>query len=52
LISTQRSGTAADKVSAFSVLVGDNPVANLRSLDALLGKFNFFTFFYLFLCFD
>ncbi|GAU31965.1 hypothetical protein TSUD_359100 [Trifolium subterraneum] len=39
LISTQRSGTAADKVSAFSVLVGDNPVANLRSLDALLGKF-------------
>ncbi|XP_038681839.1 CCAAT/enhancer-binding protein zeta [Tripterygium wilfordii] len=37
LIATQRSGTAADKVSAFSVLVGDNPVANLRSLDALLG---------------
>lgn len=40
LVSTQRSGTAADKVSAFSVLIGDNPVANLRSLDALLGKFN------------
>lgn len=40
LISTQRSGTAADKVSAFSVLVGDNSIANLRSLDALLGKFN------------
>lgn len=38
LISTQRSGTAADKVSAFSVLVGDNPIASLRSLDALLGK--------------
>nr|KYP54387.1 CCAAT/enhancer-binding protein zeta [Cajanus cajan] len=37
LVSTQRSGTAADKVSAFSVLVGDNPIANLRSLDALLG---------------
>ncbi|WCJ33430.1 CCAAT-binding factor [Euphorbia peplus] len=37
LVATQRSGTAADKVSAFSVLVGDNPVANLRSLDALLG---------------
>ncbi|KAL2336371.1 hypothetical protein Fmac_010817 [Flemingia macrophylla] len=37
LVSTQRSGTAADKVSAFAVLVGDNPVANLRSLDALLG---------------
>lgn len=38
LIATQRSGTAADKVSAFSVLVGDNPVANLRSIDMLLGK--------------
>ncbi|GAA0147296.1 DNA-binding transcription factor [Lithospermum erythrorhizon] len=37
LMTTQRSGTAADKVSAFSVLLGDNPVANLRSLDALLG---------------
>ncbi|KAL2502974.1 CCAAT-binding factor [Forsythia ovata] len=32
-----QSGTAADKVSAFSVLVGDNPVANLRSIDMLLG---------------
>lgn len=38
LLSTQRSGTATDKVSAFSVMVGDNPIANLRSLDALLGK--------------
>ncbi|XP_038898077.1 CCAAT/enhancer-binding protein zeta [Benincasa hispida] len=37
LVTTQRSGTAADKVSAFSVMVGDNPVANIRSLDALLG---------------
>ncbi|CAK7356462.1 unnamed protein product [Dovyalis caffra] len=37
LVATQRSGTNADKVSAFSVLIGDNPVANLRSLDALLG---------------
>lgn len=37
LVATQRSGTAADKVSAFSVMVGENPVANLRSLDALLG---------------
>ncbi|KAL2555049.1 CCAAT-binding factor [Forsythia ovata] len=37
LMATQRSGTAADKVSAFSVLVGDNPVANLRSVDMLLG---------------
>jgi len=53
LISTQRSGTAADKVSAFSVLVGDNPVANLRSLDALLGKFNshiFSIYFFLINC--
>ncbi|XP_059456216.1 protein SLOW WALKER 2 [Corylus avellana] len=37
LVATQRSGTATDKVSAFSVMVGDNPIANLRSLDALLG---------------
>ncbi|KMT04769.1 hypothetical protein BVRB_7g169480 [Beta vulgaris subsp. vulgaris] len=37
LIATQRSGTAADKVSAYSVLIGDNPIANLRSLDALLA---------------
>lgn len=44
LITTQRSGTAMDKVSAFSVMVGENPVANLRSLDALLGK-RFRTFY-------
>ncbi|KAA8540211.1 hypothetical protein F0562_024226 [Nyssa sinensis] len=37
LIATQRSGTATDKVSAFSVMVGENPIANMRSLDALLG---------------
>ncbi|KAJ4951263.1 hypothetical protein NE237_028095 [Protea cynaroides] len=37
LMTTQRSGTAADKVSAFSVLVGENPIANMRSLDALLA---------------
>lgn len=37
LVKTQRSGTAADKVSALSVMVGDNPVANLRSIDAILG---------------
>lgn len=49
LLSTQRSGTAADKVSAFSVLIGDNPVANLRSLDALLGKFNPHVFYLSFL---
>ncbi|KAL8118831.1 hypothetical protein AgCh_016360 [Apium graveolens] len=37
LTATQRSGTAADKVSAFSVMVGENPVANIKSLDALIG---------------
>ncbi|KAF5931690.1 hypothetical protein HYC85_027861 [Camellia sinensis] len=37
LTATQRSGTAADRVSAFSVMVGENPIANMRSLDALLG---------------
>lgn len=38
LYTTQRSGTAADKVSALSVLIGDNAVANLRSIDSLLGN--------------
>ncbi|KAF6166730.1 hypothetical protein GIB67_005606 [Kingdonia uniflora] len=37
LFTTQRSGTASDKVSAFSVMVGENPVATLWSLDALLA---------------
>ncbi|KAM3379993.1 protein SLOW WALKER 2 [Capsicum galapagoense] len=37
LLTTLRSGTAADKISAFSVMIGDNSIANLRSLDALLG---------------
>ncbi|XP_074288281.1 protein SLOW WALKER 2 [Silene latifolia] len=37
LIATQKSGTAVDKVSAYSVLIGDNPIANMRSLDALLA---------------
>ncbi|KAF8401148.1 hypothetical protein HHK36_014452 [Tetracentron sinense] len=37
LMATQRSGTAADKVSAFSVMVGENPIANVKSLDALLA---------------
>lgn len=37
VLATQRSGTVTDKVSAFSVLVGDNPIANIRSIDALLG---------------
>ena len=39
VLASQRSGTAADKVSAFSFVVADNPVANLKSLDGLLGMF-------------
>ncbi|KAK9282464.1 hypothetical protein L1049_005382 [Liquidambar formosana] len=37
LVVTQRSGTEADRVSASSVMIGENPIANLRSLDALLA---------------
>ncbi|KAI7736052.1 hypothetical protein M8C21_030397, partial [Ambrosia artemisiifolia] len=37
VLATQRSGTVTDKVSAHSVLVGDNPVANVKSIDSLLG---------------
>ncbi|CAM8901251.1 unnamed protein product [Rhodiola kirilowii] len=37
LLTTQRVGTAADKVSAFSVLLEENPIANMRSLDALIA---------------
>ncbi|XVE51803.1 hypothetical protein DITRI_Ditri02bG0070600 [Diplodiscus trichospermus] len=35
VLASQRSGTPADKVSAFSFVVADNPVANLKSLDGL-----------------
>ncbi|KAK2998509.1 hypothetical protein RJ639_024601 [Escallonia herrerae] len=38
LVATQRSGTAADKVSAFSVMIGESPIANVKSLDALIGR--------------
>lgn len=38
---TQRSGTAKDKVAAFTCMVDDNPIANIRSLDALLGTIYF-----------
>lgn len=53
VMATQRSGTAADKVSAFSVMVGDNPIANLRSFDALLGNYILCTrsFWLLFYCY-
>ncbi|KAJ0865431.1 putative CCAAT-binding factor [Helianthus annuus] len=37
VLATQRSGTVTDKVSAHSVLVGDNPIANIKSIDSLLG---------------
>lgn len=46
LIATQRSGTAADKVSALSVMIGDNAVANLRSVDMLLGNLLLFVISY------
>ena len=35
----QKSGTTADKVAAITVLVQDNPVANLKALDTILGLF-------------
>lgn len=41
VISAQKSGTVADKITAFEIMVGENPIANMRSLDALLGKFFF-----------
>ncbi|XP_076913735.1 protein SLOW WALKER 2-like [Bidens hawaiensis] len=37
VLATMRSGTVTDKVSAHSVLVGDNPIANVKSIDSLLG---------------
>ncbi|KAK8961620.1 hypothetical protein KSP40_PGU009186 [Platanthera guangdongensis] len=37
LETTARSGTSVDKVSAFTCLVEDNPMANMRALDALLS---------------
>ena len=33
-----KSGTSSDKVSAFTCLVEDNPIANMRALDSLLGE--------------
>ncbi|KAG6491042.1 hypothetical protein ZIOFF_052374 [Zingiber officinale] len=34
---TARSGMSADKVSAYTCLVEDNPIANLRAFDSLLS---------------
>jgi ribosome biogenesis protein MAK21 len=36
-----KSGTSADKVSAFTCLVEDNPIANIRALDSLVGELHF-----------
>lgn len=36
-----KSGTSADKVSAFTCLVEDNPIANMRALDCLLGELHY-----------
>lgn len=41
---TARSGTSADKVSAFTCLVEDNPIANLRAFDSLLCELFCFPF--------
>ncbi|CAI5466910.1 unnamed protein product [Closterium sp. Yama58-4] len=37
LAAVRRSGTAADRVAALTVVIQDDPVANLSNLDALLG---------------
>lgn len=44
LDATARSGTSADKVSAFTCLVEDNPIANLRAFDSLLCELFCFPF--------
>ncbi|KAL2652822.1 hypothetical protein R1flu_020950 [Riccia fluitans] len=37
LLKARRSGTSADKVAAMTVLLQENPKANVRALDSLLG---------------
>ncbi|BBM98893.1 ribosome biogenesis protein MAK21 [Marchantia polymorpha subsp. ruderalis] len=37
LLKARRSGTSADKVAAMTVILQENPKANVRTLDALLG---------------
>lgn len=37
LMTARRSGTSADKVAAMTVMLQDNPMLNLRTLDALIG---------------
>ncbi|KAG6543422.1 hypothetical protein Mapa_015092 [Marchantia paleacea] len=37
LLKARRSGTSADRVAAMTVILQENPKANVRTLDALLG---------------
>ncbi|XP_024383278.1 protein SLOW WALKER 2 [Physcomitrium patens] len=37
LMTARRSGTSSDKVAAMTVMLQDNPMLNLRTLDALIG---------------
>lgn len=41
LMTARRSGTSSDKVAAMTVMLQDNPMLNLRTLDALLGRARF-----------
>lgn len=38
LVRARKAGTSADKVAAMTVMMQEDPVANVRSLDALLGE--------------
>lgn len=39
LMTARRSGTSSDKVAAMTVMLQDNSMLNLRTLDALIGRF-------------
>lgn len=41
LMTARRSGTSSDKVAAMTVMLQDNPMLNLRTLDALVGRVGF-----------
>lgn len=38
LVRARKTGTSADKVAAMTVMLQEDPAANVRSLDALLGE--------------
>ena len=40
LMIARKTGTTADKVAALTVLLQDDPIANLKSLDSLLGIYS------------